>query len=51
MNFGKLHENQEHNKAGVGLGLSICHQIILAQGGHVDIQSEVGKGTDFIINL
>ena len=24
MNFGKLSENQEHNKGGTGLGLSIC---------------------------
>jgi len=33
------------------LGLSICREIILAQGGKVDIKSEVGKGTEFIINL
>ena len=37
------------NKLGVGLGLSICKDIILAQGGKVDIKSEEGKGTDFII--
>ena len=36
---------------GVGLGLSICKEIILSQGGSIDIKSEVGKGTDFIVNL
>ena len=51
MNFQKLQEGQEMNKLGVGLGLSICKDIILAQGGKVDIKSEEGKGTDFIIQL
>ena len=36
---------------GVGLGLSICREIILSQGGSIDIKSEVGKGTDFIIKI
>ena len=39
------------NKSGVGLGLSICKEIILAQGGSVDIKSEEGKGTDFVVYL
>ena len=51
MNFSKLHETQEVNKQGVGLGLSICKEIITAFGGTVDIQSEEGRGTDFIIKL
>ena len=37
MNFSKLHETQEVNKQGVGLGLSICKEIINAFGGTVDI--------------
>jgi len=51
MNFGKLQETEQTNKSGVGLGLSICREIIHAHGGEVDIKSEEGKGTDFIIKL
>ena len=51
MNFGKLHETQDANKEGVGLGLSICKEIINAYGGSIDIQSTEGVGTDFIISL
>ena len=51
MNFSKLKENQDSNKMGVGLGLSICKEIILATGGSIDIESEEDKGTSFIITL
>ena len=51
MNFKKLKDSQKNNHLGVGLGLSICKEIILAQGGSVDIVSERDKGSDFIINL
>jgi len=30
---------------GVGLGLAICHAIMEAHGGHLEVQSEAGKGT------
>ena len=50
-NFSKLNETQFANKEGVGLGLSICREIIMTLGGSVDIESEPGNGTDFIISL
>ena len=50
-NFGKVQESQQYNKEGVGLGLSICLEIIRSYGGSVNIKSELGKGTDFIINI
>lgn len=35
---------------GTGLGLSGAQKIILAQGGHISFESEVGKGTRFRID-
>jgi ligand-binding sensor domain-containing protein/signal transduction histidine kinase len=39
-------------KVGVGLGLSICHSVIVDEHkGRIDVSSEVGKGTTFTIWL
>ena len=38
-------------KEGTGLGLYITHLIVLAHRGEIRCQSEVGKGTQFIIDL
>ena len=36
---------------GTGLGLSLSYDIIKAHGGTLEVESEEGKGTEFIINL
>jgi signal transduction histidine kinase len=36
---------------GTGLGLSICYGIIEAHGGHIEVESQVDKGTTFRIFL
>ena len=36
---------------GTGLGLSICYGIVNKMGGAIDIKSQVGKGTTFIIRI
>ncbi|MEE9224071.1 MAG: PAS domain S-box protein [Thermoplasmata archaeon] len=36
---------------GVGLGLAICNEIVEAHGGHMEVESEVGKGTIFRVEL
>ena len=36
---------------GVGLGLSVCYGIIKDHGGDIRVESEIGKGTHFIITL
>lgn len=38
-------------KNGTGLGLSMCYKIIGDFGGRIDVESEIGKGTTFIISL
>ncbi|HVN29496.1 MAG TPA: ATP-binding protein [Candidatus Binataceae bacterium] len=37
--------------SGVGLGLSMCQRIIIANGGILKLESQVGKGTTVIIGL
>jgi two-component system, sensor histidine kinase and response regulator len=39
------------NEIGTGLGLTICRDFIALNHGRLDVQSEVGKGTTFIITL
>ena len=36
---------------GTGLGLSICHSIIEKHNGSIKVNSEVGKGSEFVIVL
>jgi signal transduction histidine kinase len=43
------HRSEEHE--GTGLGLVIVHQIIEQHSGHVEVESQEGRGTTFIISL
>lgn len=43
------HESGE--REGTGLGLTIAHQIVQEHGGYVEVLSELGHGTKFMVNL
>ncbi len=36
---------------GTGLGLAICQRIVEAHHGEIEVASEVGKGTTFVVKL
>ena len=36
---------------GTGLGLSICHSIIQKHSGSIEVKSEAGQGSEFVIVL
>ncbi len=37
--------------SGTGMGLAMVHGIISRQGGHIEVESEIGKGTIFRVRL
>jgi signal transduction histidine kinase len=47
--FTTKHESRE--REGTGLGLVIVHQIVQEHGGNVEVESQVGQGTTFFVNL
>jgi signal transduction histidine kinase len=38
-------------QTGTGLGLTSCKTIIAQHGGHIDVESAVGKGTTFVVTI
>ena len=43
--------NKIKNKGSHGLGLSICQTIVQSMSGTLEVQSELGLGSSFIISL
>lgn len=49
--FYRIHSGNKHDVKGFGLGLAYVRNIILLHHGHIHAESELGRGTKFIISL
>ncbi len=49
--FGQLGNKLTEKPQGTGLGLPICREIVRRHGGFIWVESEVGKGSEFVFVL
>jgi signal transduction histidine kinase len=49
--FERFYRAEQSDLAGSGIGLSLVREIALAHGGHVQAQSELGRGSTFSLHL
>jgi two-component system, NtrC family, sensor histidine kinase KinB len=49
--FDRFYRVPGQTKTGVGLGLSIAREIVVAHGGRVGVRSQLGKGSEFYFVL
>jgi signal transduction histidine kinase len=46
-----VHKDRSRDAGGTGLGLSIVKHIVQAHGGHVTVESDLGRGASFYVRL
>ena len=49
--FYRVDKARSREMGGTGLGLPIAKEIIEANGGSIDMKSDVGKGTEVVIKV
>ncbi|AKG53215.1 hypothetical protein DGWBC_0535 [Dehalogenimonas sp. WBC-2] len=49
--FYRVEDSRSRIEGGAGLGLAIVKQMVIAHGGQINVQSQPGQGTTFIITL
>ncbi|USK62391.1 HAMP domain-containing histidine kinase (plasmid) [Peribacillus asahii] len=49
--FYRVDKSRSRSTGGTGLGLSIVEELIEAHGGQIEVKSELGKGTTFLIKV
>ena len=49
--FTQIEQGSVQSKGGVGLGLAISKRLVMAMGGQIHIDSEVEKGSTFVVEL
>lgn len=49
--FYRVDKSRDRAKGGTGLGLAIVKHIVLSFGGHIAVDSKVGEGTTFTVQL
>lgn len=49
--FFRIQDGDRHNIKGYGLGLSYVNHIVERHMGYIDVKSEPGQGSEFIVNI
>ena len=49
--YERFHEREHRFIGGTGLGMPIVYSLVKIMNGHIDLESEVGKGTNVVVHI